>query len=215
ELAPVGEPSAVTAAIATALSITPQGDVPLIDTVAEALAGRQLLLVIDNCEHVLVAAASTVAAILGRSTTVKAIATSREPFGAGGETIVSVLPLTASDAVTLFVDRARAVRPDFGLQDPETSTTVSEICDVLDGLPLGIELAAARMAAMSAAEVRDRLADRFRLLKGPEPGPERQQTLRHAVGWSYDLLTDDEQDLLRITSVFPRGFHLASRRALG
>ena len=85
-----------------------------------------------------------------------------------------------------------------------------EICEVLDGLPLGIELAAARMAAMSAREVRDRLADRFRLLKGPEPGPDRQQTLRHAVGWSYDLLTDDERDLLRITSVFAGGFDLAS-----
>ena len=116
----------------------------------------------------------------------------------------------ASDAVTLFVDRARAVRPDFGLQDPETAAAVIAICDVLDGLPLGIELAAARMAAMSAREVRDRLADRFRLLKGPEPGPDRQQTLRHAVGWSYDLLTDDERDLLRITSVFAGGFDLAS-----
>ena len=215
ELAQIGEPSTVTAAIATALGITPQGNAALINTVAEALAGQRLLLVVDNCEHVLDAAASAVQTILGRSGNIKILATSRESLRVAGETLLPVSPLAlqggpASDAVTLFVDRARAVRPHFGLQDPETAAAVIEICDVLDGLPLGIELAAARMAAMSAGEVRDRLADRFRLLKGPEPGPDRQQTLRHAVGWSYDLLTDDEQDLLRITSVFAGGFDLAS-----
>ncbi len=215
ELAPVGEPSSVTAAIATALGITPQGDTALIDTVAETLAGRRILLVMDNCEHVLAAAASAVGAILGRSGSVKILVTSRENLWVAGETLLSVSPLArqggaASDAVTLFVDRARSVRPDFGLQDPNTATAVIEICDVLDGLPLGIELAAARMAAMSPGEVRDRLADRFRLLKGSEPGPARQQTLRHAVGWSYDLLTDDERGLLRIASVFAGGFDLAS-----
>src|SRR5207244_6984166 len=115
-----------------------------------------------------------------------------------------------SDAVTLFVDRARAVRPDFGLREPDTATAVTEICQALDGLPLGIELAAARMAAMSAVEVRDRLADRFRLLKGSIPGPERQLTLHHAVEWSYDLLTDDERELFRLMSVFAGGFDLAS-----
>ncbi len=115
-----------------------------------------------------------------------------------------------SDAVTLFVDRARTVRPDFGFADPETATAVIEICRTLDGLPLGIELAAARMAAMSAVEVRDRLADRFRLLAGSLPGPERQLTLRHAVEWSYDLLTDDERELLRQASVFAGGFDLTS-----
>jgi len=128
---------------------------------------------------------------------------------------VSVSPLAlqggaTSDAVTLFVDRARAVRPDFGLRDPDTASAVIEICEVVDGLPLGIELAAARMAAMSAGEVRDRLADRFRLLKSSAPSPERQQTLRHAVDWSYGLLTDDERDVLRVSSVFAGGFDLAS-----
>ena len=214
ELAPVGEPSAVTAAIATALGITPQGDAALIDTVAETLAGRRLLLVLDNCEHVLAAGAAAAASILGRSTMVKVLVTSRESLGVPAERLVSVSPLAleggaASDAVTLFVDRARGARPDFGLQDPATAAAVIEICDVLDGLPLGIELAAARMAAMSAGEVRDRLADRFRLLKGAGAGPERQQTLLHAVGWSYDLLTDAERDLLRVTSVFAGGFDLA------
>lgn len=215
ELAAIGEPSAVTTAIATGLGITPQGDAALIDTVAEALASRRLLLVVDNCEHVLAAATSAVAAILGRPGNVKLLTTSRESLGVDGERLLSVPPLaldggTASDAVTLFVDRARAVRPDFGLDDPDAPSAVIEICDVLDGLPLGIELAAARMAAMSASEVRDRLADRFRLLKGAEPWRERQQTLRHAVDWSYDLLTDEERGLLRTASVFAGGFDLAS-----
>ena len=214
ELAPVGEPSSVVAAIATALGVTPQGDAPLIDTVGEALVGRQLLLVLDNCEHVLAAAASAIGAVLGRSASVKVLATSREHLGVAGEMLRSVSPLAlhggvASDAVTLFVDRARAVRPDFGLRDPKTAAAVIEICDVLDGLPLGIELAAARMAAMSAGEVRDRLADRFRLLQGSEPAPERLQTLRHAVDWSYELLSEDERDLLRTASVFSGGFDLA------
>jgi len=214
ELAPVGESSSVPAAIATALGIVPQGDAALIDTVAEALAGRRLLLVVDNCEHVVAGAASAIRAILDRSDSVRILATSRDYLWAAEETLLSVAPLAldggaASDAVTLFVDRARAVRADFGLQDPNTAAAVVEICETLDGLPLGIELAAARMAAMSATEVRDRLADRFRLLKAAAPGPERQQTLRHAVGWSYDLLTDDERDLLRITSVFAGGFDLA------
>ena len=215
ELAPVGEPSSVPAAIATALGITPQGDAALIDTVAEALAGRRLLLVVDNCEHVLSAAASAVSAILARSDSVRVLATSREYLWVAGETLLSVSPLgleggVASDAVTLFADRARAVRADFGLQDAETAAAVIEICETLDGLPLGIELAAARMAAMSASEVRDRLGDRFRMLKASATGPDRQQTLRHTVAWSYDLLTDDERDLLRTTSVFAGGFDLAS-----
>ena len=215
ELASVGDPASVPAAIATVLGITPQGDAALIDTVADALGGRRLLLVVDNCEHVLAAAGSAIAAILGRSGNVKILATSRETLAVDGETVLTVAPLAldggvTSDAVTLFVDRARAVRPDFGLREPETATAVTEICETLDGLPLGIELAAARMAAMSAVEVRDRLADRFRLLKGSTPGPERQLTLRHAVEWSYDLLTDDERDLLRLTSVFAGGFDLTS-----
>ncbi|HEY5173639.1 MAG TPA: adenylate/guanylate cyclase domain-containing protein, partial [Acidimicrobiia bacterium] len=215
ELASVGDPASVAAAIATVLGITPQGDAALIDTVADALGGRRLLLVVDNCEHVLAAAGSAIAAILGRSRNVKILATTRETLGVDGETVLAVAPLAleggaTSDAVALFVDRARAVRPDFGLREPDTAAAVTEICETLDGLPLGIELAASRMAAMSAVEVRDRLADRFRLLKGSTPGPERQLTLHHAVEWSYDLLTDDERDLLRLTSVFAGGFNLTS-----
>ena len=215
ELAPVGDPAAVPAATAAVLGVTAQGDAPLIEVVAESLAGRHLLLVIDNCEHVQAAARAAIAAILARSGDSKLLATSREALAIDEEAALTVAPLAleggvTSDAVTLFVDRARVVRPDFGLGEPETAIAVTEICRTLDGLPLGIELAAARMAAMSAVEVRGRLADRFRLLQASQPGPERQHTLRHAVEWSYDLLNEDERELLRLTSVFAGGFDLMS-----
>ena len=187
ELAAVGDPASVPAAIATVLGITPQGDTPLIDTVAESLGGRQLLLVMDNCEHVLAAASSAVATILDRSRNVKILATSREALAVDGETVLTVAPLAleggvTSDAVTLFVDRARAARPDFGLREPDTGAAVIDICTALDGLPLGIELAAARMAAMSAVEVRDRLADRFRLLQGVDARA-RNDSSRSTMRW--------------------------------
>ena len=185
----------------------------MIDTVAEAVAGRRLLLVVDNCEHVQAAATAAIGRILAQSGSAKILATSREYLWTAGEALLAVSPLAleggaSSDAVMLFVERARRVRPGFGVQEPETADAVIEICETLDGLPLGIELAAARMAAMSAVEVRDRLDSRFRLLTGPEHGPERQSTLRHAVGWSYDLLDDDERELLRMASVFAGGFDL-------
>lgn len=213
ELAPVGDPASVPVAIATALGVTPQGDSNVIDAVAEAVAGRRLLLVVDNCEHVQAAATSAIAGILARAGNAKIIATSREYLWTAGEALLAVSPLTldggaSSEAVTLFVERARRVRPGFGVQEPETAAAVIEICATLDGLPLGIELAAARMAAMSAVEVRDRLGSRFRLLTGPEHGPERQSTLRHAVGWSYDLLHEDDRELLRTASLFAGGFDL-------
>jgi predicted ATPase/class 3 adenylate cyclase/DNA-binding CsgD family transcriptional regulator len=219
ELASVTDPPSVPAALATVLGNTPQVEKPLVETVAETLAGRELLLVIDNCEHVLTAAAATITTILGRSGRANVVTTSREALTVPGEITVPVAPLTrdggvASDAVLLFLDGARAVRPDFGLHDPESADAVSEICETVDGLPHGIELAASRMAAMSAVEVRDRLADRFRLLQGSTPGPERQLTLRHAVDWSYDLLTEDERALLRTTSAFAGSFDVAALTAV-
>ena len=212
ELAPVGDADAVPDAIATALGVTPQGGARVIDTVAEALAGRHVLVVVDNCEHLLPAAADAIAAILARSDVPRVLATSREHLRAPGETLLTVSPLAVdgvtSDAVTLFVERARAVRPGFGIFDEQTANAVIRICETLDGLPLGIELAAARMAAMSAVEVCDRLDQRLRLLIGPELGPDRQATLRHAVAWSYDLLDDDERATLRAASAFAGGFDL-------
>ncbi|TCC02803.1 LuxR C-terminal-related transcriptional regulator [Kribbella soli] len=219
ELASVGDAASVPAAIATALGISPRADTELVETVAEALAGRRALVLMDNCEHVLRAASAAITEILGRSGVVRVLATSREYLWIAGETLVEVSPLAltggvASDAVHLFVERARAVRPAFGLQDPQDAAAATEICLTLDGLPLGIELAAARMAAMSAIEVRDRLGARFRLLRGPAARTDRQQTLSRAVGWSYDLLDADEQKLMRNASVFSGGFDLASLAAV-
>jgi predicted ATPase/DNA-binding CsgD family transcriptional regulator len=215
ELAPVSDPDAVPDAIANALGVTPQGDTPVIETVAEAVAERRLLVVIDNCEHVLAATAAAIGRVIARSETPKIMATSREQLLVAGEALWSVSPLAldggvTSDAVSLFVERAGMVRPGFGIFDERTATAVVEICETLDGLPLGIELAAARMAAMSAVEVRDRLGDRFRLLTGAEHGPDRQLTLRNTVAWSYDLLDDAERAMLRTASVFAGGFDLPS-----
>ena len=185
----------------------------VIDAVAEAVAGRRLLIVVDNCEHVLSAAVAAIGRVLARSDAPRILATSREGLLVPGEAEVSVAPLAldggvTSDAVTLFVERAGTVRPGFGIFDEQAAAAVIEICETLDGLPLGIELAAARMAAMSAAEVRDRLGDRFRLLTGPEHGPDRQSTLRSTVAWSVDLLDEAEREVLRTASVFAGGFDL-------
>ena len=164
----------------------------------------------DNCEHVLDTAADMVEAILSHSTTVKILATSREGLRAADEHLWPVPSLDTraesdSAAATLFVERAEAVAPGVSL-DP---IAVVEICRRLDGIPLGIELAASRMVSMTVTEVRDRLNDRFRLLVGSRRGLERHQTLRHAVQWSYDLLDEDERALLNSCSVFAGGFDLA------
>ena len=212
ELASVDTADAVPDAIASALGIVPQGDARIIHTVAEALAVRRVLVVVDNCEHVLGAVAAAIDEILARSDGPHVIATSREALQVPGEQVLTISPLAVdgvtSDAVTLFVERARGVRPGFGIFDEQTADAVIGICATLDGLPLGIELAAARMAAMSAVEVSERLDDRFRLLTGPELGPDRQATLRHAVAWSHDLLNEDERAILRTASVFSGGFDL-------
>jgi predicted ATPase len=172
ELAPMGDPAAVADAVATALGVTPQAGSSVADSVAVALSGRQMLLVVDNCEHVLEAAAGVVETILGRTKTVTVMATSREGLRAAGEHLWPVPSLEVHDgggsaAVELFVERARAVSPGFGLGDPDDAAAVVEICRRLDGIALAVELAAARMVAISPQDVRDRLGDRFRLLSGP------------------------------------------------
>jgi predicted ATPase len=219
ELAPVGDPAAVADAVATALGVTPHAGSSVADSIAEALAGRQMLVVVDNCEHVLEAAAEVVEAILARTKAVKVMATSREGLRAAGEQVWPVPSLevaagVGSAAVELFVARAQAVLPGFGLGDPDDAAAVVEICQRLDGIALAIELAAARMVAMSPQDVRDRLGDRFRLLSGPRRGLERHQTLRQAVGWSYDLLDEDERMVLNRVSVFAGGFDLAAAVAV-
>ncbi len=214
ELAPVGDPAAVPDVVATAMGITQQAGWTVTESVAEAMAGRRLLVVLDNCEHVLDAAAEVVEAVVARSKTVSVIATSREGLRVGAEHLWPVPSLgvgegLSSAAVELFVERARAVKPGFTADGPDVSAVV-EICRRLDGIPLAIELAAARMVSMNPAEVLARLNERFRLLSGSRRGLERHQTLRQAVQWSYDLLTADEQVVLGCCSVFADGFDLAS-----
>ena len=176
-----------------------------------ALEGRSRLLVFDNCEHVVDSVADLVAAILAASATVKVLATSREGIGVADEQLWRVPSLDVGAAVELFVERAQSMVSDT-LADE--ATAVEDVCRRLDGIPLAIELAASRMASMTAAEVRDRLDDRFSLLVGSRRGLERHQTLRHAVAWSYDLLDDAEKTVLERCSVFAGGFDLQSACAV-
>ena len=219
ELASVGDPGAVPDAVASVLGITQQPGKSVSESVAAALEGRVRLLVFDNCEHVLNAAADLIEAIFAHSATVKILATSREGLGALDEQVWPVPSLDVragidSAAVALFVERASSVAPGFSLANADEASAVAEICRRLDGIPLAIELAASRMASMTASEVRDRLDQRFRLLVGSRRGQSRHHTLRHAVAWSYDLLGDAEKALLERCSVFAGGFDLQSACAV-
>jgi predicted ATPase len=213
ELAQVSDPEAVPDVVATALGV--RAGPSVIDSVVQALTGRHVLIVLDNCEHVLDAAATVSGTILTRTATVKIIATSREGLGVGSEHLWAVPSLdtvggASSAAVTLFAERAKEVTARFSLDDQRDASAVVEICRRLDGIALAIELAAARMVSMAPAEVLERLTDRFRLLAGSRRGLERHQTLRQAVGWSFDLLSNDERDVLCSCSVFADGFDLGS-----
>jgi predicted ATPase len=219
ELAAVTDPAAVPDAVAAALGITQQPGKSVSESVAAALEGRVRLLVIDNCEHVLAAAADLIEAILAHSATVRILATSREGLGVPDEQVRPVRSLDAaagidSAAVSLFVERAQGISPGFSMVDGDEAAAVTEICQRLDGIPLAIELAASRMASMTASEMRDRLDHRFRLLVGSRRGLERHHTLRHAVAWSYDLLADTEKTVLDRCSVFAGGFDLQSACAI-
>ena len=219
ELAAVTDPAAVPDAVAAVLGITQQPGKTVSESVAAALEGRVRLLVFDNCEHVLDAAADLIEAILAQSATVKVLATSREGLGVADEQVWPVPSLDAaagidSAAVSLFVERAQGIAPGFSMVDGDEAAAVMEICQRLDGIPLAIELAASRMASMTASEVRDRLDHRFRLLVGSRRGLERHHTLRHAVAWSYDLLDDAEKTVLERCSVFAGGFDLQSACAV-
>jgi predicted ATPase len=219
ELAAVSDPAAMPDAVAAVLGITQQPDRSVAQSVAAALEGRVRLLVFDNCEHVLDAAADLVESILAQSATVRILATSREGLGIPDEQLWLVPSLDVgagvdSAAVALFVERAQHVSPRFSVTAADEADAVVEICRRLDGIPLAIELAASRMASMTASEVRDRLDQRFRLLVGSRRGLSRHQTLRHAVAWSYDLLDDTERALLDRCSVFAGGFDLESACAV-
>ncbi|SDF02581.1 Predicted ATPase [Bradyrhizobium brasilense] len=212
ELAAFDDPDATGHAVADVFGITQQAGKTIEQSVANSLAGRSLLLILDNCEHVVDAIAGLAREILSACPRVSLLATSRETLMVDGERTYPVLPLECDEgieapAVELFVERARYVEPNFALNGD--ADTVCEICRRLDGIPLAIELAAARTRAMSPTQIRDRLHERFHLLTGGSRRIlKRHQTLRHAVEWSYDLLSPAEQAVLSRASVFAGGFGL-------
>ncbi len=207
ELAPVEGGDAVIHALTAGLRLQQQQGLTIEDSLIEFLRTRHGLLLVDNCEHVLEATARLLDRIVRQCPRVAVLATSREPLGIAGEQILPVPPLSVDDATLLFADRARAGRPDFRL-DHEPAGAVAEICRRLDGLPLAIELAAARMRVMSSIDVARRL-DRLRLLSGgARTAHPRQQNLIATIDWSYRLLTPPEQALFTRLSVFAGGFDL-------
>ena len=227
ELAALSDPDAVPAIIAGTLGIAPQAGRATLEALLEALVPQDILIVLDNCEHLIDACAKTADALLRRCPRVCLIATSREPLGINGETIYRVPSLSlpasdgpgtvapeSSDAIALFVDRARAQGAGLTVDD-ETLPVIISICRCLDGLPLAIELAAARLRSLSLNGLHDRLNQRFRLLTGgSRTALPRQQTLWATVDWSYSLLNDVEQALLRRLSVFAETFDLDAAEAV-
>jgi predicted ATPase/class 3 adenylate cyclase/DNA-binding CsgD family transcriptional regulator len=215
DLAPVTHPGVVPVTVARTLGLPDQPGRSTMDTLLRFVRDRQMLVVLDNCEHLLDASAELVVALLGATPGLTLLATSREPIGAGGEVSWRVPSLSLADEATeLFVDRARRARPDFRITDDNT-TTVAEICARLDGMPLAIELAAARVRALSAADILEGLRDRFRLLTGgARTAVRRQQTLRASVDWSHALLSDSERVVFRRLAVFLGGFDLDAALAV-
>ena len=227
ELAAVTEQDAVAAAISRALRLAVNPGQPELEALLDALALQDVLIVLDNCEHLIGGCAKAAEAIVRRCPRVHLLATSREPLGIGGETIYRVPSLSlpgseeagapapgSCDAVALFADRARANGVALSV-DQQDGPLVVSVCRRLDGMPLAIELAAARLRSMSLGELHDRLDQRFRLLTGgSRTALERQQTLRATVGWSYSLLTGAEQVLLGRLSVFAGGFGLGAAEAV-
>ncbi|MFD5128346.1 BTAD domain-containing putative transcriptional regulator [Streptomyces olindensis] len=229
ELAPVDDPAAVPEAVLTAVgaretvlygagaegiraAVADRLDDP-VDRLAEHCSRPGMLLILDNCEHVADAAARLAEELLARCPDLTVLATSREPLGVPGELLRPVEPLPEPVALRLLADRGAAARPGFRIEDdPEAC---AEICRRLDGLPLAIELAAARLRMLTPRQIADRLDDRFRLLtSGSRTVLPRQQTLRAVVDWSWDLLDEDERDVLRRLSVFSGGCDLPAAEAV-
>jgi predicted ATPase/class 3 adenylate cyclase/DNA-binding CsgD family transcriptional regulator len=215
DLAPVTHPGVVAVAVARALGVPDQPGRFTMDTLLRFVRDRQMLVVLDNCEHLLDASAELVVALLGGAPGLTVLATSREQIGVAGEVSWRVPSLSLADeAIELFIDRARRARPDFRITNDNT-TTVTEICRRLDGMPLAIELAAARVRALSPADILDGLRDRFRLLTGgARTAVRRQQTLRASVDWSHALLTEPERVVFRRLAVFLGGFDLDAAQAV-
>jgi predicted ATPase/DNA-binding SARP family transcriptional activator len=226
DLAPITDPGTVWMALAASLRVAAAPGRPLDSLVLEYLTPRRLLLVLDNCEHVLASVGDTVSAIGQRCARVAVLATSRESLAVAGEQVVRVPPLgvpepgaaaeaiMAAEAVHLFCDRAHDARPAFVLDD-HNLTAVAELCRRVDGLPLAIELAAARVESLAPDDLVARLDQRFKLLtRGSRASPGRHQTLLATIDWSYDLLTDGERAALNRMSVFAGGCDLAAAEAV-
>jgi predicted ATPase/DNA-binding CsgD family transcriptional regulator len=221
ELAMLGDAAGLESALLAALSVRDRSSRPPLEKITRHLDGRRLLLVIDNCEHVLDAAAPMISSVLHHAAGVRILATSREPLLLSGERVFTVPPLSlptqsqahgipvdSAESVTLFVDRARDVVPDFVLT-PQNTEAIVQLCNQLDGIPLAIELAATRLRSMSVSSVVEHLDHRFQLLSiGDRSVPPRQQSLRAMVDWSYELCSPEEQRLWARLSVFRGSFDL-------
>jgi predicted ATPase/DNA-binding CsgD family transcriptional regulator len=215
ELASITDPAHVAVTAARDLGLPDQPGRSATDSVVRFIGDRRVLIVLDNCEHLLDAVAELATALLSACTAMTVLATSREPLGIPGEVTWRVPPLSLADeALELFTDRARRVLPDFTITG-DTAGTVTEICWRLDGMPLALELAAARVRALSPAEILDSLHDRFRLLTGgARTAVRRQQTLRASVDWSHALLTEPERVVFHRLAVFLGGFDLDAAAAV-
>jgi predicted ATPase/DNA-binding CsgD family transcriptional regulator len=221
DLAPINADGSVVRAFASAVRVHEQPRQVLADSLIGWLSDRRMLLVVDNCEHVVHKCAALVQAILQASEGVRVLATSRERLGIAGESVWQVPPLgmpddgasvleviSASEAVRLFSERACSAAPAFQLSSANAAT-VAALCSRLEGIPLAIELAAARAAVMTPAQILSRLEDRFSILaSGPRSGPVRHHTLAETLDWSHDLLNDVEARLFRRLSIFAGGFSL-------
>ncbi|HXT92023.1 MAG TPA: LuxR C-terminal-related transcriptional regulator [Trebonia sp.] len=218
QLSPLHTPDLLVRAVSEALGLPDEAAAKAPLVLAESLAERELLLVLDTCEHLTEACAELATLLLAAAPGLRILATSRAPLGLPDEHSLLITPLelptddtTAaySDAVTLFVDRARAAVPDFVLT-PENTPAVAELCRRLEGIPLVLELAAVRLRGMPVEEILARLSDRFRVLGTARTATDRHRTLRAAVSWSYELCSPDEQRLWAALSVFPGSFRLAA-----
>ncbi|MDE2359449.1 MAG: adenylate/guanylate cyclase domain-containing protein, partial [Betaproteobacteria bacterium] len=227
ELAPIADERLVPLGVASVLGVKEEPGRPVHDALVKHVANRQLLILLDNCEHLIDACAHLAKALLQGGTQVRILATSREPLRIAGETTLQLPTLSLPDdatpslaalrdvgAIRLFVDRAVAADPAFQLDD-RNAATVTEICRRLDGIPLAIELAAARVRVLSVDRIAARLGDRFKLLTGGDrTALKRQQTLRALIDWSHDLLTAGERALFRRLSVFAGGWTLDAAEAI-
>ena len=208
ELAPLTDPTQIIPALAQVFGLQENPYATLETMLMDYLRDKKLLLILDNCEHLIEACAHLADDLLHHCAGLKILASSREALGIAGEMAYSTPSLASAESTQLFVDRAHAANSSFHLTD-ENASSISQICSRLDGIPLAIELAAARAKLFSPEQIASRLDDRFRLLVGgSRTALPRQQTLRALIDWSYDLLSDEEKVLLRIASVFVGGWTL-------